>query len=92
MTRTIMCRKYKEKLPGLDYPPYPGASGYDIYNHVSAKAWSDWLKHQTLIINAKRLNMTNAEDRKYLTREMDKFLCSTDLCQGQSFISHLINN
>ena len=66
MTRTIMCRKYKEELPALERPPYPGAKGQDIYEHVSAKAWGDWLKHQTLLINEKRLNMMNAEDRKYL--------------------------
>ncbi|MCY4124856.1 MAG: Fe(2+)-trafficking protein, partial [Pseudomonas sp.] len=27
MTRTVMCRKYNEELPGLDRPPYPGAKG-----------------------------------------------------------------
>ena len=29
MTRTVMCRKYKEELPGLERPPYPGAKGED---------------------------------------------------------------
>ncbi|MBG7070668.1 Fe(2+)-trafficking protein, partial [Pseudomonas aeruginosa] len=24
MSRTVMCRKYHEELPGLDRPPYPG--------------------------------------------------------------------
>ncbi|MCF3993595.1 Fe(2+)-trafficking protein, partial [Pseudomonas aeruginosa] len=23
MSRTVMCRKYHEELPGLDRPPYP---------------------------------------------------------------------
>ena len=39
MSRTVMCRKYHEELPGLDRPPYPGAKGEDIYNlsliHIS---------------------------------------------------------
>ena len=39
MTRTVNCRKYKEELPGLERPPYPGAKGEDIYNNVSKKAW-----------------------------------------------------
>ncbi len=73
MTRTVMCRKYQEELPGLERPPYPGAKGQDIFDHVSAKAWADWQKHQTLLINEKRLNMMNADDRKYLQGEMDKF-------------------
>ena len=64
MTRTLMCRKYKEELPALERAPFPGAKGQDIFDHVSAKAWADWQKHQTLLINEKRLNMMNAEDRK----------------------------
>ncbi|MEG0067720.1 MAG: oxidative damage protection protein, partial [Pseudomonas sp.] len=55
MTRTIMCRKYKEELPALERAPFPGAKGQDIFDHVSAKAWADWQKHQTLLINEKRL-------------------------------------
>jgi len=42
MTRTVNCRKYKEELPGLERPPYPGTKGEDIYNNVSKKAWDDW--------------------------------------------------
>ena len=42
MTRTVMCRKYKEELPGLERPPYPGAKGQDIYDNVSKKAWDEW--------------------------------------------------
>ncbi len=66
MTRLVMCRKYQEELPGLDRPPYPGAKGQDIYDHVSRKAWEEWQKHQTMLINERRLNMMNAEDRKFL--------------------------
>nr|BFE92235.1 hypothetical protein GCM10020185_27710 [Pseudomonas brassicacearum subsp. brassicacearum] len=84
MTRTIMCRKYKEELEGLERAPFPGAKGQDIYDHVSAKAWADWQKHQTLLINEKkRLNMMNAEDRKYLQGEMDKYFFRRRLRQGR---------
>ncbi len=31
MTRTIMCRKYKEELPALERAPFPGAKGQDIF-------------------------------------------------------------
>ena len=37
MTRTVMCRKYQEELPGLERPPYPGAKGQDIFDHVSPR-------------------------------------------------------
>ena len=41
MTRTIICRKYKEELPALERAPFPGAKGQDIFDHVSAKAWDE---------------------------------------------------
>ncbi|OCX24277.1 oxidative damage protection protein [Pseudomonas graminis] len=86
MTRTVMCRKYKEELPGLDRPPYPGVKGEDIYNHVSQKAWGDWQKHQTLLINERRLNMMNAEDRKFLQTEMDKYLSGEEYAKADGYV------
>ncbi|MFB3303400.1 oxidative damage protection protein [Pseudomonas sp. AMR01] len=86
MTRTIMCRKYKKKLPGLERPPYPGAKGQDVFDHVSADAWDAWMKHQTLLINEKRLNMMNAEDRKYLAGEMDKFFSGEDYDKADGYV------
>ncbi|WP_426133548.1 oxidative damage protection protein [Pseudomonas sp. PWP3-1b2] len=86
MTRTIMCRKYKEELPGLERPPYPGAKGQDVFDNVSAQAWADWMKHQTLLINEKRLNMMNAEDRKYLAGEMDKFFSGGDYDKADGYV------
>ena len=43
MTRMVTCRRYKEALEGLDRPPLPGAKGQDIFDHVSKKAWLEWL-------------------------------------------------
>ena len=86
MTRTIMCRKYKEELPALERPPYPGAKGQDIYEHVSAKVCCDCLLHQTLLINEKRLNMMNAEDRKYLAGEMDKFFSGEEYAKADGYV------
>ena len=73
MTRTVNCRKYKEELPGLERPPYPGAKGEDIYNNVSKKAWDDWQKHQTMLINEYRLTVHEPKARKFLEEEMEKF-------------------
>ncbi|WP_236192451.1 oxidative damage protection protein [Pseudomonas urethralis] len=86
MTRTVMCRKYKEELPGLARPPYPGAKGQDIIEHSSEKAWEDWKKHQTMLINEKRLNMMNGEDRKFLQGEMDKFFAGEEYAQAEGYV------
>ena len=86
MSRTVHCRKYHEDLPGLDRPPYPGAKGEEIYNQVSKKAWDDWQKHQTMLINERRLNMMNSEDRKFLQAEMDKFLSGEEYAQADGYV------
>lgn len=86
MSRTVHCRKYNEELPGLDRPPYPGAKGQDIYDNVSKKAWEEWQAHQTMLINERRLNMMNAEDRKFLQTEMDKFFSGQEYAQADGYV------
>lgn len=86
MTRMVICRKYQEELQGLDRPPYPGPKGEDIFQHVSKKAWEEWQKHQTMLINERRLNMMNAEDRKFIQTEMDKFLSGEEYAQAEGYV------
>ncbi len=74
MSRTVFCRKYQEELDGLDAPPYPGPKGQDIFENVSKKAWAEWMSHQTMLINEKRLNLMDMTARTYLTQQMEKFL------------------
>ena len=86
MTRTVQCRKYKQELPGLDRAPYTGPKGEDIFANVSKQAWDEWQKHQTMLINERRLNMMNAEDRKFLQTEMDKFLSGEEYAQAEGYV------
>ncbi|MCO1335001.1 oxidative damage protection protein [Microbulbifer sp. OS29] len=74
MSRTVFCRKYQEELEGLDAPPFPGPKGMDIFEHVSKKAWLEWMSHQTMLINEKHLNMMEPSSRAYLGDQMMKFL------------------
>jgi Fe-S cluster biosynthesis and repair protein YggX len=86
MTRTVMCRKYHKEMPGLDRAPYPGAKGQDIFENISQQAWADWQKEQTMLINEKRLNMMNAEDRKFLQGEMDKFFSGQEYEKAEGYV------
>ncbi|SDK62822.1 oxidative damage protection protein [Microbulbifer yueqingensis] len=84
MSRTVFCRKYQQELEGLDAPPMPGPKGQDIYENVSKKAWQEWMAHQTMLINEKRLNMMEPSTRTYLAEQRDKFLSgeSYDAAEG----------
>lgn len=86
MSRMVLCRKYQQQLPGLDTPPYPGAKGQDIYENVSKKAWEAWTKEQTMLINEKHLNMMNAEHRKFLQEQMDKFLLGEAYTKAEGYV------
>lgn len=86
MARTVFCRKYKQELEGLERPPYPGAKGQDIFENVSAKAWSEWMSHQTMLINEKRLNMMDLTARTYLSEQMEKFLSGEEYDQADGYV------
>ena len=86
MARTVNCRKYGKELPGLPVPPYPGPKGEEIYETVSQQAWSEWQNQQTMLINEKQLSMIDAEHRKYLQQEMEKFLSNEDYDQAEGFV------
>lgn len=74
MTRMVQCAYLKREAPGLDRPPYPGELGKRVYEGISKEAWSQWLKHQTMLINEYRLTPMEPKARKFLEGEMDKFL------------------
>ncbi|NNC54522.1 MAG: oxidative damage protection protein [Pseudomonadales bacterium] len=86
MTRTVFCRKYQETLDGLPKPPFPGPKGQDIFDNVSLKAWQEWQKHQTMLINEKHLNMRDAEARQFLQGEMEKFLSGENFEQAEGYV------
>lgn len=74
MSRTVFCRKYREELPGLDKPPFPGPKGVEIYEQVSSRAWEEWIAQQTMLINEKHLNLMDLTTRTYLSEQRDRFL------------------
>ena len=73
MVRMVDCVKLGRTLPGLDEPPFPGALGQRIFEHVSAEGYALWQPHMTIIINHYGLNPADPETRKLLRSEMEEF-------------------
>jgi Fe-S cluster biosynthesis and repair protein YggX len=86
MTRTVFCRKYQQDLEGLDFPPHPGAKGQDIFENISKQAWQDWIKHQTMLINEKHLNLMDKSARQYLSEQMDRFLSGQKYDSAEGYV------
>lgn len=74
MPRNVFCARLLQTAEGLDYAPWPGALGERIYNEISKQAWSDWLAHQTMLLNENRLSAIDPKARAFLALEMEKFL------------------
>ncbi|MBI2316600.1 MAG: oxidative damage protection protein [Betaproteobacteria bacterium] len=70
MARMVMCVKLGREAEGLDFPPYPVMLGKRIFDNVSKEAWKAWLEHQKMLVNENRLNLADAEARKYLVAHM----------------------
>jgi Fe-S cluster biosynthesis and repair protein YggX len=73
VTRMVQCVLLKREAPGLERAPYPGELGQRILAGVSKEAWTQWLKHQTMLINEYRLTPIEPKARKFLETEMEKF-------------------
>ncbi|MGL5047377.1 MAG: oxidative damage protection protein [Shewanella sp.] len=74
MARTVNCVYLNKEADGLDFQLYPGDLGKRIFDNVSKDAWGLWQKKQTMLINEKKLNMMNLDDRKFLEEQMTSFL------------------
>ena len=74
MPRTVYCEKLKREAEGLAFLTYPGELGKRIYEHISQEAWSEWLAHQTMLINENRISPLDPAARKFLKGEMERFL------------------
>ena len=74
MARMVFCQKLQREAPGLDFAPWPGELGKRLYAQISKPAWTEWLAHQTMLINENRLSPLNPQHRALLEAEMQKFL------------------
>lgn len=74
MTHTVICSRYGIESPGLERAPFPGTEGQRIYDQVSQRAWDEWIKMQTVLINEHRLTPFEPQARQFLNQEREKFL------------------
>jgi len=86
MTRSVFCKKLQQQLPGLPAAPYPGEKGRFIFENISAQAWQEWQKQQVMLINEKHLSMASADDRRYLTAQMDRFLANEEFDSASGYV------
>ncbi|MFM2485809.1 oxidative damage protection protein [Celerinatantimonas yamalensis] len=74
MTRMVFCQRLQKEAEGMDFQMIPGDLGKRVYDNISKEAWTMWQAKQTMLINEKKLNLMNLDDRKVLESAMIEFL------------------
>jgi Fe-S cluster biosynthesis and repair protein YggX len=82
----VNCVKLKIEAEGLDFPPYPGVLGKQLYESVSKQAWKEWLEHQKRLVNENRLNLADLKARKYLEEQMTRHFFGEGADQASGFV------
>ena len=85
MSDKVFCRKFKEELPKMIRPPYPGPKGEELFNSVSKKAWDEWTALQTTLINEKQLDLSKKDDRNYLNTQLELFFDNENYDTAEGF-------
>lgn len=73
MARIVNCIKLGREAEGLDFQTYPGELGKRIFENVSKEAWNEWVKHQTMLVNEYRLNLSDIKARQYLASQLESY-------------------
>ncbi|PBS11271.1 oxidative damage protection protein [Lysobacteraceae bacterium NML93-0792] len=74
MSRRVYCVHDQIETDGLDFVPWPGALGKQVFAEIGKPAWAKWLAHQTMLINENRLSPLDPKHRAFLEEEMRKYL------------------
>lgn len=86
MSRKVHCVKLGIEADGLEKPPFPGEQGQRIFDNVSAQAWQEWLKLQTMLINEHRLTPFEAKAKQFLAGEREKFLFGSGSAAPEAYV------
>ncbi len=78
MSRQVFCRKYQADMEGLDLHLSQGQRGKNCLIPCLKQAWQEWLKHQTTLINEKRLNVFEPDAKKFLEEQREKFFSNDE--------------
>lgn len=74
MARTVFCTHLNKEADGLDFQTLPGEMGKKVFENISKEAWAMWMSKQTMLINEKKLNLMDPNDRALLEKNMSAFL------------------
>jgi Fe-S cluster biosynthesis and repair protein YggX len=70
----IRCRRCGKEAPPLEKPPFRNPLGERIRSEICRTCWSEWLQHQTLLINHYGLDPRDPKAREFLYSQIEAVL------------------
>jgi Fe-S cluster biosynthesis and repair protein YggX len=70
----FVCQRTGRAGSKLEGPPFKGADGEWIAEHISSETWQDWIDQGTKVINELRLDLSRDEDSATYDENMREFL------------------
>lgn len=70
----IDCLRCGREAPALDKPPFRNDLGQRIQKEICRDCWSEWLQHQTLLINHYGLDPRDQKAREFLYQQIETVL------------------
>lgn len=83
----FICIRYGAGQEPLARAPLPGELGQRILASVSRKAWSEWLAHQTMLINENRLSPLDPKARQFLAAEVEKYFFGPGSAPPEGYVA-----
>lgn len=71
---SFVCRKTGRPGTKLPAPPFRGALGRWVHDHISAETWRAWIGQGTKVINELRLDLSKEKDQETYDQHMREFL------------------
>ncbi len=71
---SIRCRRCQKDAPSLEKAPFRNTIGEQVHEQICQSCWSDWLEHQTLLINHYGLDPRDPKAREFLYSQIETVL------------------
>ncbi len=71
---TIDCKRCSKEAAALEKAPFRTELGERLLRRICRLCWSDWLQHQTLLINHYGLDPREASSKKFLYEQIEEVL------------------
>jgi len=70
----VTCTRCGQTRERLAAPPFRNEFGNRIYDSICQACWSEWLQHQTAVINHYALDLRDPRAREFLTTQTETYL------------------